>query len=144
MLHSFVRNYLHITWSTKERVRVFQENNKIQLKDYFLEKSLELNTPVLSINIQSEHIHLLSDLPANLCLSDYVQKMKGSSSHWVNQHGLAGGKFSWQRGYGAFSVSSSQLDIVKKYIRNQDAHHKIVSFEEEYQEWKRSYGFNDD
>ncbi len=144
MLHSFVRNYLHITWSTKERVRVLQGNKKIQLKDYFLEKSVELNTPVLSINIQPEHIHLLADLPANLCLSAYVQKMKGFSSHWVNQHGLVGGKFSWQRVYGAFPVSSSQLDIVKKYIRNLEMHNKKTSFEEEYQEWKRSYGFYDD
>lgn len=144
MLHSFVRNYLHITWSTKERVRVLHVNKKIQLKDYFLEKSVELNTPILSVSVQPEHIHLLIDLPANLCLSDYVQKVKGASSHWVNQQILVEGKFSWQRGYGAFSVSSSQLELVKKYISNQDEHHKKSSFEEEYQEWKKSYGFYDD
>jgi REP element-mobilizing transposase RayT len=69
---------------------------------------------------------------------------KGSSSHWTNEQKLIHAKFSWQRGYGAFSVSASQLEVVKKYIQNQDSHHKKKSFEEEYQEWKRTYGFFDD
>jgi REP element-mobilizing transposase RayT len=144
MLHSYVRNYLHITWSTDDRVRVFQGNTKIQLKDFFLEKSKEMNTPVISINVQPEHIHVLVDLPSNLCLADFVQKIKGASSHWINEQKLVHTKFSWQRGYGAFSVSASQLEIVKKYIQNQDAHHKKKTFEEEYQEWKESYGFFED
>ena len=144
MLHSYVRNYLHITWSTDERVRVFQGNTKIQLKDFFLEKAKELNTPVLSINVQPEHIHVLIDLPSNLCLADFVQKIKGASSHWINEQKLVYAKFSWQRGYGAFSVSASQLEIVKKYIQNQDEHHRKKTFEEEYQEWKESYGFFED
>jgi REP element-mobilizing transposase RayT len=144
MLHSYIRNYLHITWSTDNRERVFHNNTKIQLKDFFLEKAKEMNTPVLSVNVQPEHIHLLVDLPSNLCLSDLVQKIKGASSHWINEQKLIHAKFSWQRGYGAFSVSASQLEVVKKYIQNQDAHHKKKSFEEEYQEWKRSYGFYDD
>ena len=141
MLHSFVRNYLHITWSTKDWVRVFKNNSKIQLKDFIIDNSKEASTSVLSINIQPEHIHLLIDLPANLCLSDFVQKVKGASSHWINQQKLINTKFSWQRGYGAFSVSASQLDVVKNYIKKQDEHHKIKSFEEEYTEWKGSYGF---
>ena len=98
----------------------------------------------MAIHVQPEHIHLLVDLPANLCLSDFAQKIKGSSSHWLNEQKLIPGKFSWQRGYGAFSVSASQLEIVKKYIRNQDEHHRRKSFEEEYIEWKRNYGFLDD
>lgn len=144
MLHSYIRNYLHITWGTKNRVRVFNNNSKIELKDFMIEKSKEIQTPVLAIHVQPEHIHILIDLPANLCLSDFAQKIKGSSSHWLNEQKLVKGKFSWQRGYGAFSVSASQLEIVKKYIRNQDEHHKKKSFEEEYIEWKRNYGFFDD
>jgi len=144
MLHSYVRNYLHITWATKNRVRVFQNQSKIELKDFILEKSKEIQTPVLAIHVQPEHIHLLVDLPANLCLSDFTQKIKGSTSHWLNEQKLVPGKFSWQRGYGAFSVSASQLEIVTKYIQNQDEHHRRKSFEEEYTEWRRNYGFLDD
>ena len=144
MLHSFVRNYLHITWAVKERLNVFQSNSKIQLKDLLIEKSNEMKSSILAINVQPEHIHLLVDLPSNLCLSDFVQKIKGSSSHWLNEQRLIQGKFSWQRGYGAFSVSASQLEVVKNYIRNQDEHHRRKTFEEEYNEWKRNYGFFDD
>jgi REP element-mobilizing transposase RayT len=144
MLHSYVRNYLHITWSTDDRARVFHGNTRIQLKDFFLEKAKEMNTPVISVNVQPEHNHLLIDLPSNLCLADFVQKIKGASSHWINEQKLINAKFSWQRGYGAFSVSASQLEVVKKYIQNQDEHHKRKTFEEEYQEWKESYGFFDD
>ena len=144
MIHSFIRNYLHITWSSKDRIRVFNEDSKIRLKDFILEKAKENKTPVLSINIQSEHIHLLIDLPSDLCLADFVQKIKGASSYWINQESLISSKFSWQRGYGAFSVSSSQLKVVKNYIRNQDKHHKKVSFEDEYNKWKRNYGFFDE
>jgi putative transposase len=144
MLHSFVRNYLHITWSTKNRVRLFTGSSKIELKNFILEKSKEIQCPILAINVQPEHIHLLIDLPANVCLSDFTKMIKGSSSHWMNEQNLIQGKFSWQRGYGAFSVSASQLDVVKKYIRNQDEHHKRKTFEEEYQEWKKNYGFFND
>jgi REP element-mobilizing transposase RayT len=82
-------------------------------------------------------------LPSNLCLADFVQKIKGASSHWINEQKLINAKFSWQRGYGAFSVSASQLEVVKKYIQNQDEHHRRKTFEEEYQEWKANYGFFD-
>lgn len=109
-----------------------------------LEKAKEIETPILSINFQPEHIHLLIDLPSNLCLADFVQKIKGSSSYWGNQEKLIDAKLSWQRGYGAFSVSASQLEIIKNYIISQDKHHKIKSFEEEYIEWKENYGFFDD
>lgn len=144
MLHSFVRNYLHITWAVKDRLRIIRAKTKVELKDFIIEKSKENECPVLALNIQPEHLHLLIDLPSNQCLSDIVQSLKGSSSHWLNEQKLVQGKFSWQRGYGAFSVSASQLDVVKNYIRNQDEHHGRKSFEEEYNEWKRYYGFFDD
>ncbi|QGY47955.1 IS200/IS605 family transposase [Maribellus comscasis] len=145
MIHSFVRNYLHITWSSKERIKVFNSFRvRISVKNFILEKTKEIQIPVLSVNVQSEHIHLLVDLPSDICLADFVQKVKGSSSYWINQERLVDGRFSWQRGYGAFSVSASQLEIVKSYIINQDSHHKIKSFEEEYNEWKNNYGFFDD
>ena len=144
MLHSFIRNYLHITWTVKDRLRILQDNDKLELKDFIIKKSKENECPVLALNIQPEHIHLLIDLPSNQCLSDFVQSLKGSSSHWLNEQKFVKGKFSWQRGYGAFSVSASQLDVVKDYIRNQDEHHRRKTFEEEYNEWKRNYGFIDD
>ena len=63
-----------------------------------------------------------------------MQDIKGSSSKWINQKGIIRGKFKWQAGYGAFSYSHSQIDLVVKYIRNQEQHHKRKSFQEEYRE----------
>ena len=58
--------------------------------------------------------------------------MKSNSSKWINENKLVQGKFSWQRGFGAFSYSRSQRDTVIKYIMNQESHHKKVSFKDEY------------
>lgn len=125
-------------------MQVFQKEHGIQLTDFLIEKAVELRCTPLVVDVQPEHVHGLIELPPTICLSDVIQKAKGSSSHWVNQQGFAGSDFSWQRGYGAFSVSASQLEVVKKYIRNQEKYHKTKSFREEFVEWKRNYGFYDD
>lgn len=144
MKHSFVRNWLHIIWATKKRERIFQFGHRKEISKFFIEKSKEENVPLLNLNIQPEHIHCLINLPADICLADYLKKMKGASSYWINKDSIINTKFSWQRGYGAYSVSASQLDIVRKYIINQDEHHKKNTFTEEYEKWKEQYGFYDD
>ena len=87
-----------------------------------------------------DHAHALLLLPPTIALAKAVQLMKGSSSHWLNQTGAAGQNFSWQEGYGAFSVSASQTDEVVRYIRNQPQHHSKGSFEEEFLELLKKYG----
>jgi len=74
----------------------------------------------------ANHVHLLIILPPAVSLATAIQKLKGSSSRWL------GKGFAWQEGYGAFSVSPSQVPVVKRYIANQDAHHRKHSFEEEF------------
>ena len=104
----------------------------------------EIHVPFEQLNIQPEHIHGLIDLPTDICLADFMKKIKGESSHWINQNKLIGEHFSWQRGFGAYSVSASQLIIVKPYIQNQSQHHKRKTFTEEYNDWKQQYGIIDD
>ncbi len=70
--------------------------------------------------------------------------MKGASSKYLNDLQIFNGHFSWQRGYGAYSVSGSKVEIIKNYIKNQSEHHKRKTFTEEYEEWKREYGLFDD
>jgi putative transposase len=81
---------------------------------------------VLANGGMEDHAHLLIQLPATLALAKAVQLLKGSSSRWINEHG---DEFAWQEGYGAFSVSASNLDTVKRYIANQESHHRKVTFE---------------
>lgn len=67
--------------------------------------------------------------------------LKGESSHWINKNKLTGSRFSWQNEYFATSVSHSQIDILRKYIRNQEQHHQKRTFQEEYQVFMKKYGF---
>lgn len=86
----------------------------------------------------ANHVHLLIILPASISLANAVQKLKGSSSRWM------GRGFSWQEGYGALSVSASQVPVVKKYIRNQEEHHTKRNFEEEFVALLRTHGIEYD
>ena len=116
------------------------DNVALRIHNHLLKKAKALNLPFDKLHIQPEHIHALINLPANKKLSKFTQNIKGESSNWINSKNLMKGHFSWQRGYGAFSVSASQYDIVKKYIGKQKEHHRKVSFKEEYQVWQEKYG----
>jgi len=86
----------------------------------------------------ANHIHLLFVLPASYSLAQAVQKLKGSSSRWM------GTSFSWQEGYGAFSVSPSQVPVVKNYLQNQEEHHRTRDFEQEFVALLRNCGIEFD
>ena len=144
MKHAHTRIWIHVIWGTKDHTRCLFKKVARELHIHFIEKANELIIPFEEIRIQPEHIHGLINLPADKCLSEFIQKIKGESAHWINQGHLMGAKFEWQRGYGAFSVSATQYKIVKNYIKNQEAHHKRKSFQEEYDEWRKEYGIFDD
>jgi REP element-mobilizing transposase RayT len=88
----------------------------------------------------ADHTHALIDLPTNLTIEQVVQLLKGSSSHWINQNHLVKGRFAWGRGYGAFSVSHSDVSRVANYIARQEEHHRKRSFAEEYAVFVERYG----
>lgn len=106
------------------------------LLEYSLEKGI-----YMKINyFNADHTHALIDLPTNLTIEQVVQLLKGSSSHWINQNRLVRGKFAWGHGYGAFSVSQSDISRVANYIARQEEHHRKRSFAEEYQIFVKRYG----
>jgi REP element-mobilizing transposase RayT len=88
----------------------------------------------------ADHTHALIDLPTNLTIEQVIQLLKGSSSHWINQNQLVKGRFAWGRGYGAFSVSHSDVSKVANYIARQEEHHRKRSFAEEYEIFVKRYG----
>ena len=79
-----------------------------------------------------DHVHLLLKIHPSFAIADTVKLIKGNTSRWINKNQKVSGRFEWQRGYGAFSVSESMSDTVKRYIENQKVHHRRKSFEEEY------------
>ena len=108
----------------------------VNLSEYALENGI-----YMKINyFNTDHTHTLIDLPTNLSIEQSIQLLKGSSSHWINQNRLVRGRFSWGRGYGAFSVSHSDVGRVAKYIADQESHHRKRTFEDEYQLFVEKYG----
>jgi REP element-mobilizing transposase RayT len=82
----------------------------------------------------ADHVHLLVGLPATSSLSQVVRELKTLSSKWIHEE-LGQGLFAWQEGYGAFTVSASQRETVRNYIENQEQHHRVRSFQDEYREF---------
>ena len=143
MLHTHSRIWVHLVWATKHRERILHKDIGKTLFDFMISKAKELEIPFDKLNIQPEHIHGLIDLPTNKTIADFMKMIKGGSSHFLNQN-VFKTKFLWQRGYGAYSVSASQFDIVKNYIKNQENHHNKKTFYDEYNEWADEYGLFDD
>ena len=80
------------------------------------------------------------DLPTNKCVEEVIKLFKGGSSYWINDNKLVRGKFAWGRGYGAFSVSHSDVERVARYIARQEEHHRKKSYAEEYELFVKRYG----
>jgi len=143
MLHTHSRIWIHLIWATKYRERILHKDISKGLFEFLISKAKEVNIPFESLNIELEHIHGLIDLPTDKTVADFMKSIKGSSSHMLNQQFFKT-NFAWQRGYGAYSVSASQLIVVKNYIANQQEHHNIKTFTEEYDAWVKEYGIFDD
>jgi REP element-mobilizing transposase RayT len=127
----------HVVFSTKERLPLIENEIKPRLFAYLGGIVREIGGAALIVGGTNDHVHLLVGLPPTLALSDVVRTLKTNSSRWM--HEQSSQKFEWQRGFGAFSVSSANIEGVKNYIANQEEHHKQVSFRDEFIEFlKRS------
>jgi REP element-mobilizing transposase RayT len=80
----------------------------------------------------TDHVHLIVSLDKTMCAADTVRKIKSNSSGWVHETFPEMGHFAWQTGYGAFGVSYSDVDRVKRYIADQEEHHRVRTFREEF------------
>ena len=137
---SFIRIWIHLIWSTKNRQKMINSEFRDNLIDHIKLNCKEKDVWLDSINCLNDHIHLLVSLNADVPVSKTVMLIKGESSHWINKNKFTKGKFQWQEEYMAISVSESLVDKVRNYIKNQEAHHKRKTFAEEYEEFMRKYG----
>ncbi len=144
MPHSFVKIWIHAIWSTKERESLIIPSVENQVHEYMRSQYIELGCPVRIINGMPDHVHSLFLLNAQKSISDVIKQVKGSSSHHVNEQNLITEKFAWQTGYAAYSVSESHLEKVFQYIKNQKSHHSKKSFKDEYNEFLKLYGFEEE
>jgi putative transposase len=144
MVHSYVKVYIHVVWSTKNRKPFLGYQVRPHLQQHILEYAQIKGISIISIGVQKEHVHVLVSIRSDQNIDDVVKLLKGESSHWINSENLIKPKFSWQRGYGAFSLSPSHVEAVRGYINNQDEHHRKKSYIEEITELLIKYGYNKD
>ncbi|WP_290963350.1 IS200/IS605 family transposase [Flavobacterium sp.] len=123
MSHSFAKLWIHAIWSTKDRKELIDFSIEKKVHDYIHNELIELGCPVRIINGMPDHVHVLFLLNPQKSISDVIRQAKGVSSHCINRENLILEKFAWQKGYAAFAVSESQLDLVFNYIKNQKQHH---------------------
>jgi putative transposase len=132
LAHTFTHLLTHIIFSTKDRRPLLAPEIRDQLYPYLGGIFRELGATLLDRNATDNHIHLLVSLPQDKALSDIMRTIKTNSSRWIHETFNQHQSFSWQIGYGAFSVSESSRQEVIKYIAAQEEHHRTITFEEEF------------
>ncbi len=121
----------HLVFGTKNRLPTITNEIKPRLHEYLGGTVRGLDGKAFAVNGMSEHVHLLVKLKSSHRLDYFIRDVKANSSKWAKNH--ADGNFSWQRRYGAFTVSESQFLTVQNYIRNQEKHHQKFDFKTEYE-----------
>jgi putative transposase len=144
MGQALVKNYLHIVFSTKNRMPLIYPPYEDELHNYFggICKNLECQ-PIITGGY-TDHIHILCMLSKKIALIKLIEEVKSHSSKWIKTKDESLKNFYWQDGYGAFSVNPSEVDVVMKYISNQHEHHKKVTFQDEYLAFLKKYNIEYD
>ena len=147
MSQSLTAIYIHATFGTKGRKRTINEKIAPQLHAFMAGVFRELDSPLLIINSMPDHIHALFRISKTQTIANIMEEVKKSSSRWMKQQKFGSKQFYWQKGYGAFSISGSYVDIFTRYIANQKEHHQTLTYREEVQRLMEKYNvqeFNPD
>ncbi len=140
----FIRIWVHLIWSTKNREPVLQKEYRIKIFEHIKSNAREEDIYLDTIGGHIQHVHTLISLKSEQTISNVAQLLKGESAFWVNNKSGMNLRLEWQDEYIAVSVSESGVEGVRDYIRDQEEHHRKKSFDEEYQEALRNNGFSVD
>jgi putative transposase len=134
----------HVVFSTKDRRPLITPEYEVRLHDYIGGTIRGLGGISLELNGTEDHVHLLAKLRPDRALSDVLRDLKANASGWMHDLFPALKDFSWQRGYGAFTVSQSNIKEVRNYISRQKEHHAKVTFRDEFIQFLKSNGIEYD
>ncbi len=137
----FVKVWIHFVWSTKTREPYLTDEIRPKVFRHIRENALKKDIHLDFINGYTDHVHCLISLGTDQTIEKIMQLIKGESSLWINKSNLCKRKFGWQDEYFAVSVSEPNLESVRKYIANQEEHHKAKSFDEEFLGFMKRAGF---
>jgi putative transposase len=139
MPQSLSRVVVHVIFSTKDRMRLIKPEIEKELFAYMATVLREYGAQPIKIDGAEDHAHILCGLPRTMAVCDLLEKVKKRSSKWIKSKGPLYRGFSWQGGYGVFSVGEYGIERVKRYITNQKKHHRTVSFKDEFREFLDRY-----
>lgn len=142
MSQSLAKVNVHIVFTTKYGVEFINEEIRDELHSYVIGVLSNLGSYTHEIFANPDHIHVLCTLPRTITMAVLVSKIKTSSSKWIKHKGIP--DFYWQDGYGIFSVSSSKVEVVKRYIKNQPQHHKDEHYKDEFRLFLKENGIEYD
>ncbi len=141
MANTYTKLLYHVIFSTKRREPLITDDLRDDLYSYIGGILRGQAGSLVEIGGIADHVHLVIRIRPDVSVSDIVRLVKSNSSKWVNERPDAPGseRFAWQEGYGAFTLSSSQLPGVRKYVQGQEAHHRTKSFQEEFVEFLKRH-----
>jgi putative transposase len=139
MPQSLAMIYVHLVFSTKNRARLLPDEIRNDLHSYMSGILREMSADSIQINTEPDHAHFLFQLPRPVAFSEIIGELKRGSTIWIQKQSSSLREFKWQAGYGAFSVSKSNIAAVQKYIINQRQHHRVLSFQDEFRELLRKH-----
>ena len=134
MANTYTQCYFHLVFAVKNRDALIKKEWKDEMEMYITGIIQNHRHKMLAIASISDHIHILIGYNVNQLIPDLMEEIKTSTNAWIKEKRLSKFKFEWQKGYGAFTHSRSQIDTVVRYILTQEEHHKKKTFEDEYLE----------
>jgi REP element-mobilizing transposase RayT len=136
---TFSKLLYHLIFSTKSREPLITPELQEELYPYIEGIARGQDASLIEFGGVPDHVHLVIQLRPDRSVSEIVRLIKANSSKWANERPNAQGRFAWQRGYGAFTVSISQLEVVREYVRKQEEHHRTRGFREEFIDFLRRH-----
>ena len=137
----FIKVWIHFVWSTKNREPLLRDEIRQKVFQHIRENAKEKEIYLDFIGGYVDHVHCLISLGTNQTIEKVMQLIKGESSFWINKNKLCKEKFEWQDEYFAVSVSEPILENVRKYIANQEEHHRTKNFDDEFRDFMKRAGF---
>jgi len=139
MPQSLSKIILHIIFSTKNRFPFLDSDIRRETHAYLAGICKNIGCYAHKINGTKDHVHIVCELSRTITVSSLLEELKKNSSRWIKTKGIKYQKFSWQNGYGAFSVGVSQLPALIDYVEKQEEHHRKKTFQDEFREFLRKY-----
>lgn len=142
MANTYSQLYYHVVFVVRMRANLISTVWKEELFKYITGIVTHKGQKLMCINGMPDHIHILLGIKPEIALSDLMRDIKANSSRFINEQNWIVGRFEWQKGFGAFTVGYSQVDMVFNYIKNQELHHYKKTFREEYIEFLNENGID--